>query len=315
MTLHLLHELPNLSTDLQNYVASEKKVPSLSPCQRGKRTNCIEAQNNKAPKYSSFRHNFILAEMWNSVSDMGLSVLLLLALFQLAQSQSISAPAGINEMESAMEDLRSRSYDGFVILLKMINHTSTGVTFLVPMDKVLSQHAISPLNLRQFVLHHRIGKPLPFKNLMNFPTGTQIPSGLPNQMFTIVNGGRRNFSVNNAKIIAPNMCRSPLIKCHGIDAVISFDHQAIPPPSALAPSPALLPLLNLSKNVSDDIHRQEPWSSSTDMEEASAGNDATQDTLLDQKSSSGVHGMAVSTNNHLAILLSGLSLLLFTVNI
>ncbi|XP_068669046.1 FAS1 domain-containing protein SELMODRAFT_448915-like [Aristolochia californica] len=218
----------------------------------------------------------------------------------------------MGDMASAMNNLRSRSYEGFVILLKMINYTDNssteaGATFLVPIDKVLSEYTLSPLNIQQFVLRHRIEKPLPFKNLMSFPTGTQIPSGLPNQTFTITNGGWRNFNVNNAKIIAPNICKSSLIKCHGIDAVISLHQQTIPPPPpALMPPPANIPHPDLGKNIPSTIHRQKPQISLTE---------ATPGTLEDQNSSSG--GVRPLLWEVLVIWLFSylVSLLLFTLNI
>ncbi|KAF5204739.1 Fasciclin-like arabinogalactan family protein [Thalictrum thalictroides] len=132
-------------------------------------------------------------------------------------------PVKLTDFSQAITDMRAKSYYGFVILLDMLNTTtkstlSQEVTFFMPIDSQLAEYPISPDKLVDFILSHSIPEPLVFSELAHVPTGTLIPSFLSDQ-FRISKLGRHVF-VNNAQIVAPNVCSSTTIRCHGINAVI-----------------------------------------------------------------------------------------------
>ncbi|CAI0390616.1 unnamed protein product [Linum tenue] len=133
------------------------------------------------------------------------------------------------------------------------------LTFLMPNDRILSritfktqqqeaetqvdddeQSSSSSWSVREFMLRHSIPSPLLFDHLWHFPSGSTIPSSSPGYVLHVrndndvsskwwrrrrSNGGGRgnyNFSLNDVKIISPNICTSPAssIRCHGIDGVL-----------------------------------------------------------------------------------------------
>ncbi|XP_028792880.1 FAS1 domain-containing protein SELMODRAFT_448915-like [Neltuma alba] len=96
------------------------------------------------------------------------------------------------------------------------------VTFLMPKDHMLAKVEMPERSVSDFLLQHSIPSPLLLETLEKFPTGTTVPSSLPKYMLRITNNGRRNFVLNNAKIISPNICVSgSSIRCHGIDGILS----------------------------------------------------------------------------------------------
>ncbi|PIA25642.1 hypothetical protein AQUCO_11000047v1 [Aquilegia coerulea] len=160
---------------------------------------------------------------------MGLSIIFILfSLLRMVSSappaaHPVTTPGKLTDLSQAITDMRSKSYYGFVILLDMLNTTakstlSQEVTFFMPIDSQLAEYPISPDRLVDFILSHSIPEPLVFSELAHVPTGTLIPSFL-NDQFRISRLGRHVF-VNNAQIVAPNVCSSTTIRCHGINAVI-----------------------------------------------------------------------------------------------
>lgn len=159
---------------------------------------------------------------------MGLQYLFMLPfLFGFAESQSSTRLFNHTDLQSAIGDMRAKSYYGFAMLLQMLNGTSQEptreLTFLMPDDRELSASAISADQIEEFLLTHAIPMPLYFNDLSHFPTGTLVPSGLSPKMIRIHNRGRGDFFVNNAQIVSANVCLSSVIKCHGIDALIEYD--------------------------------------------------------------------------------------------
>ncbi|CAN6479026.1 unnamed protein product [Victoria cruziana] len=149
---------------------------------------------------------------------------LLFVLLSIFTATAQQPSANESDAESAVGNMRARSYYGFIMLLQMLNWQTmasrNGITFLIPADKELAGATIAPEHIQDFILSHSILTPLYFNNMLHFPTGTLIPAGLPHFMLDITNNGPYDFYLNNAKIIAPNVCQSATIKCHGIDAVI-----------------------------------------------------------------------------------------------
>ncbi|XP_031493240.1 uncharacterized protein LOC116259516 [Nymphaea colorata] len=169
--------------------------------------------------------------------------LVLLSIFTAAAQQP---RRNDSDVDSAVGNMRERSYYGFIMLLQMLNWQTVasrnGITFLIPADKELASATIAPEQIQDFILSHSILTPLYFNNMLHFPTGTLIPTGLPNFLLDITNNGPYDFYLNNAKIVAPNVCQSARIKCHGIDAVIQHNTTAAERP--------LLPVTQVPKITS-----------------------------------------------------------------
>ncbi|KAJ1410881.1 FAS1 domain superfamily [Sesbania bispinosa] len=168
---------------------------------------------------------------------MALWFVLLLTLLTVCESQSTTS-FNQTDLQSAMTDMRSRSYYGFVILLKILNSLpnslqNNDLTFLMPNDEELSQFSITPDQLHDFILSHSIPTPLVLNHLLHFPNGSLVPTSVPSRVISITNSGRSGFFVNNARIVTPNVCQSSVIRCHGISAA-SFDSII---PSHRAPEP------------------------------------------------------------------------------
>ncbi|KAF3451852.1 hypothetical protein FNV43_RR07948 [Rhamnella rubrinervis] len=158
-------------------------------------------------------------------------VLLILSFSESKRTPQVTTRAngGVDDhtdLESAIMEMRSNSYHGFAILLQMLDHTwqptGTSLTFFVPSDSELSQHPILAYRLQTFLLSHAMPMSLQFNDLVHFPNGTLVPSAQPNRMIRIRNRGRGEFFVNNARIVAPNVCLNSSVKCHGIDKVINY---------------------------------------------------------------------------------------------
>ncbi|XP_057432879.1 uncharacterized protein LOC130725688 [Lotus japonicus] len=159
---------------------------------------------------------------------MGLQCLLIVILFLLGCAESRSSIHAFNhtDIQVAIEDMRSKSYYGFAMLLQMLNGTSQPIrelTFFMPDDRELSSASISADEIDEFLLSHAIPMPLYFNDLSHFPTGTVVPSGVSSRMIHIHNRGRGDYFVNNAQIVSANVCLNSVIKCHGIDEVIEYD--------------------------------------------------------------------------------------------
>ncbi|KAJ7960273.1 FAS1 domain-containing protein [Quillaja saponaria] len=157
---------------------------------------------------------------------MALWFILLLPLFAVGESQHVNS-INQTDLQAAMSDMRTRSYHGFVILLKILNSMpeslrDTDITFFMPNDEDLSAVAVTPDHLQDFILSHSIPTPLMLNHLLHFPNGTLVPSGIPSRMISITNNGKPAMFLNNARIDTPNVCISSLIRCHGISAALKF---------------------------------------------------------------------------------------------
>ncbi|CAJ1971583.1 unnamed protein product [Sphenostylis stenocarpa] len=157
---------------------------------------------------------------------MALWFVLLLTIFAIGESQS-TISFNQTDLEAAMADMRSRSYYGFVILLKMLDSQpnsmqNNDLTFLMPNDDELSQFSISLDQLHDFILSHSIPTSLLLSHLLHFPNGSMVPSSVPSRVINITNSGKAGLFVNNARIVTPNVCQSSSIRCHGISAALTF---------------------------------------------------------------------------------------------
>ncbi|XP_061358930.1 FAS1 domain-containing protein SELMODRAFT_448915-like [Gastrolobium bilobum] len=173
--------------------------------------------------------------------------------FLLLMSISSVTPTGTyarnQDLLTATEEMQKANYFTFVMLINMSppdTRLQGNVTFLMPKDRMLANMVLQEGSVSSFLLRHSIPSPLLFDTLEQFPTGTTIPSSLPNCMLRITNNGRKNFVLNNVKIISPNLCvAGSSIRCHGIDGVlseacISINNSSVPS----VPSVPLPPCLN-----------------------------------------------------------------------
>ncbi|RYR78278.1 hypothetical protein Ahy_A01g003023 isoform A [Arachis hypogaea] len=170
-----------------------------------------------------------------------LEVFLLLILIP-STTQTEPNPARNQDLVAAIAEMQRANYFTFVMLVNMSPpdvRLEENVTFLMPNDRMLSNILLQEGSVSGFLLRHSIPSPLLFDTLKQFPTGTTIPSSLPNCMLRITNNGRKNYVINNVRIISPNICvAGSSIRCHGIDGVLS---ESCVPASPPIPSPPLLP--------------------------------------------------------------------------
>nr|XP_004508977.1 uncharacterized protein LOC101503335 [Cicer arietinum] len=162
------------------------------------------------------------------------------------------------DLIAATEEMQKANYFTFVMLIKMSSPDTRlegNVTFLMPNDRMLANVTLQEGSIYDFLLRHSIPSPLLFDVLKQFPTGTTVPSLLPNCTLRISNSGRKSFVVNNVKIISPNICMGgSSIRCHGIDGVLSEtciieNNYSIPVPVSSYPTN----ITNTSSNASPPI--------------------------------------------------------------
>lgn len=150
-------------------------------------------------------------------------------------------PARNQDLLAATKEMQKANYFTFVMLINMSppdTRLQGNVTFLMPNDRMLANLVLQEGSISSLLLRHSIPSPLLFETLEQFPTGTTIPSSLPNCMLRISNYGRKNFVLNNVKIISRNICvGGSSIRCHGIDGVLSEacisvnNNSSVPTPS------------------------------------------------------------------------------------
>lgn len=157
---------------------------------------------------------------------MRLAILLGALLISSVTSTNYPPRNQTHELLGAISEMQRANYFTFVTLINIasLDQTiQTNVTFLMPNDRMLSRTVMPRGTVFDFLLRHSIPSPLLFDYLEHIPTGSIIPSSLPDYMLKISNNGRRNFSLNNVKIISPNICSAgSSIRCHGIDGVLSL---------------------------------------------------------------------------------------------
>ncbi|KAK7330843.1 hypothetical protein VNO77_25047 [Canavalia gladiata] len=156
-------------------------------------------------------------------SNMFLVVFLLLMLISSITPTRIDARN--QDILAATKEMQKANYFTFVMLINMSPldpRLEGNVTFLMPNDRKLANMMLPEGSVSDFLLRHSVPSPLLFEVLEKFPTGTTIPSSLSNCMLRISNNGRKNYVVNNVKIVSPNICvAGSSIRCHGIDGVLS----------------------------------------------------------------------------------------------
>ncbi|TXG48710.1 hypothetical protein EZV62_024585 [Acer yangbiense] len=143
-------------------------------------------------------------------------------------------PTKNQDLVVAIEEMQRANYFTFVMLINMSPLPHQNVTFLMPNDKILSRANLLQQSVSDFLLLHSIPSALLFENLEHIPSGSLIPSSIPEYMLKIYNGGRKNFLLNNVKIISPNICTlGSSIRCHGIDGMLDItqNNTSVLPPT------------------------------------------------------------------------------------
>ncbi|XP_029129912.1 uncharacterized protein LOC109811791 [Cajanus cajan] len=166
---------------------------------------------------------------------------MLMVAFLILMLISSTTPTEIDarnqDLVAATREMQRANYFTFVMLINMSpldTRLEGNVTFLMPNDRMLANMVMQEGSVSGFLLRHSIPSPLLFDVLEQFPTGTTIPSSLPNCMLRVSNNGRKNYVINNVKIISPNICvGGSSIRCHGIDGVLSEACTSIAPPPTM----------------------------------------------------------------------------------
>ncbi|KAE8720393.1 Cellulose synthase-like D3 [Hibiscus syriacus] len=153
-------------------------------------------------------------------------VTLLISLLESSCSTTMTlSPNDNRDLRVAMEEMQKANYFTFVMLLNMSPLDTkflANITFLMPNDRMLSKTVIPENEIHAFLQRHSIPSQLIFEHLLFVPTGSILPSSLPEYAMNVVNGGtRRGFVLNNVRIISPNICTAGSIRCHGVDGVLS----------------------------------------------------------------------------------------------
>ncbi|KAK4433185.1 hypothetical protein Salat_1080700 [Sesamum alatum] len=161
-----------------------------------------------------------------------------------------SATATNQDMVVAIDEMQKANYFTFVMLINMApSHLiESNTTFLMPNDRILSQTDVAPTSVADFLLRHSIPSPLLIDHLQHFPTGSMIPTSKSGFFLQVTNQGRRQFFLNNVRIISPNICtQGSSIRCHGVDGVLQpttmtpQPNVPLPPSSTTCPKPTIAP--------------------------------------------------------------------------
>lgn len=195
-------------------------------------------------------------------------ILLLIFLFMASLFSSEATPANIAPANNenllvATEEMQRANYFTFVMLLKMSQLDQKileNVTFFMPNDRTLAKTTMLQGSVSDFLLRHSIPSVLLFEHLRRIPSGSLIPSSFPEYMLNISNGGRRNYFLNNVKLISPNICTAgSSIRCHGIESVLQYSTFSNKSSPAVVAAPLEAPRLQpTSAPPMDEYDRQAP---------------------------------------------------------
>ncbi|PKI54594.1 FAS1 domain-containing protein SELMODRAFT_448915 [Punica granatum] len=147
--------------------------------------------------------------------------------FSSAVSRDVPPPPPLpprsRDVLVAVEEMKAASYFTFVTLINMTppDLILGNVTFLMPDDRMLSKISLAQEDVSGFLLRHLIPSPMLLDHLQRIPTGSIIPTSAPGYIMRIDNAGRKSLSLNNVKLISPDICvAGSSIRCHGIGGVL-----------------------------------------------------------------------------------------------
>ncbi|CAI9274207.1 unnamed protein product [Lactuca saligna] len=172
----------------------------------------------------------------------------LIMALSLIISSVFASPSANNDIVVAIQEMERANYFTFVMLINMVPPSmfQGNITFLMPSDRSLSRTKIPQNSVIDLLLNHSIPSPLLFDHLIHLPTNSTLPTSNPDLMLKVSNSGRRGLFLGNVRIVSPNICtHGYLVRCHGIDDVLSVDIEKpeITCPRVSSPIPATTPLL------------------------------------------------------------------------
>lgn len=183
------------------------------------------------PTFSKEKRNQATRKISSSMAS-NMFTVIFLTLMLISSANPAEIDARNQDLVAATREMQKANYFTFVMLINMSpldTRLEANVTFLMPNDRMLANNMVlQEGSISGFLLRHSIPSPLLFDVLQQFPTGTTIPTSLPNCLLRVSNNGRKNYVLNNAKIISPNLCvAGSSIRCHGIDGVLSEECTSI----------------------------------------------------------------------------------------
>lgn len=146
-------------------------------------------------------------------------------------------PQVTNMIEALRDAGRFGAIAGLLDGLQMKSLTPM-TTWFLPNDQAFSGINY-PKNVTTFLDYHVVPELLPFSRLLTLSTGTRIPTFLGTDTSVVTNNSQLNFSIDNARVVIPDLYSDSTIAVHGIDAVLdaaSFNGRALPPVSAASPA-------------------------------------------------------------------------------
>ncbi|KAJ3690927.1 hypothetical protein LUZ61_020091 [Rhynchospora tenuis] len=177
------------------------------------------------------------------LSQILLIPLLLSTLFWYTNAQTETNPS----LNTAIQDMQNARYFTFLMLVKMVaNKVPANMTFLMPSDRMLSAAVIPENQVLNFIFLHSIPAAMLYKDLINLPNGTILPSSEPNYLFRAIQRDNQKLFLNNAELVGPDICNNETpFRCHGISTVIRWPvHKKAPAGSTCQSPPIGAPPLN-----------------------------------------------------------------------
>ncbi|KAL5983726.1 hypothetical protein ACLOJK_017817 [Asimina triloba] len=95
-------------------------------------------------------------------------------------------------------------------------------TFFVPTDKALSRPNFQSYIDQSTFLYHILPQGLSLFDLQQLEIGDRLPTLLPNNTILITNNSQSNFTIDDCRIIRPDMLSNGFFTLHGIDSVLNY---------------------------------------------------------------------------------------------
>lgn len=142
----------------------------------------------------------------------------------------------------AIQDMQKARYFTFVMLVKMVGtKIPPNTTFLMPNDRMLSAAVIPENQVLDFILLHSIPSPMLYKDLLNLPNRTILPSSQTNYLFKTVHRDDGKIYINNAELVAQDICNNESsYRCHGISTVFRWPMHEKAPAGTACQSPHIV---------------------------------------------------------------------------
>ncbi|KAH7443081.1 hypothetical protein KP509_02G018400 [Ceratopteris richardii] len=187
--------------------------------------------------------------MLSSVIDrLPMRAAIILALIICSISTSEAQTVQREVFDSMIAALKGKGYDtGAVLLAFLQRFLVPQLTLLIPTDQAIATRRVQESQLYRIAQFHMIRNNLSFADLQVLPAGTFLPTLLRDARVEVVNNSAGNFTINNAKIIDPDLCPqsvSRFIACHGISEVLNpqaITSESFGPESPIGPLQDMVP--------------------------------------------------------------------------